>query len=84
MEILWFFIGLVLGGIIVWLVFNAHTASTRTALETKLKLKKPNRNFRRLSNLSQPVLCVTITSLFYNWEIRISRHTLLRHKATLT
>ena len=37
MEILWFFIGLVLGGIIVWLVFNAHTASTRTALETKLK-----------------------------------------------
>jgi DNA recombination protein RmuC len=37
MEIFWFFIGLVLGGIIVWLVFSARSASTRTALETKLK-----------------------------------------------
>jgi len=37
MEILWFFIRLALGGIIVRLVFNARTASTRIALETKLK-----------------------------------------------
>jgi len=37
MEILWFFIGLFFGGVIVWLVFNARTASTRIVLETKLK-----------------------------------------------
>jgi len=37
MEIIWFLIGFVLGGIIIWLVFRTRAASTRTALETKLK-----------------------------------------------
>jgi hypothetical protein len=51
MEILWFFIRLALGGIIVRLVFNARTASTRIALETKLKATEEaqQKNFRSAS-----------------------------------
>jgi DNA recombination protein RmuC len=44
MNILWFLVGVVVGGLVVWLTLRVRTTATRVALETKLKAAEEAQN----------------------------------------